>query len=54
VERFSKEGSLALYLGMSTLDNSSGKYQGTKSQPREHTSQGRDDDRFGPSSKVCP
>jgi transposase len=30
VERFSKEGSLALYLGMSTLDNSSGKYQGTK------------------------
>jgi transposase len=33
VERFSKEGSLALYLGMSTLDNSSGKYQGTK-QPK--------------------
>jgi transposase len=33
VERFPKEGSLALYLGMSTLDNSSGKYQGTK-QPK--------------------
>ncbi|HEU4640529.1 MAG TPA: IS110 family transposase [Candidatus Binatia bacterium] len=33
VERFSKEGSLALYLGMSTLDNSSGNYQGTK-QPK--------------------
>jgi transposase len=33
VERFSKEGSLALYLGMSTLDNSSGKYQGSK-QPK--------------------
>lgn len=33
VERFSKEGSLALYLGMSMLDNSSGKYQGTK-QPK--------------------
>ena len=27
IERFSKEGSLALYLGMSTLDNRSGKYQ---------------------------
>jgi hypothetical protein len=33
IERFSKEGSLALYLGMATLDNSSGKYQGSK-QPR--------------------
>lgn len=33
VERFSKEGSLALYLGMSTLDNSSGNYKGTK-QPK--------------------
>ncbi len=30
IERFSKEGSLALYLGMATLDNSSGKYQGSK------------------------
>jgi transposase len=30
IERFSKEESLALYLGMATLDNSSGKYQGTK------------------------
>jgi transposase len=34
VERFSKEGSLALYLGMSTLDNSSGNYQGSK-QPKQ-------------------
>ena len=33
VERFSKEGSLALYLGMATLDNSSGNYQGSK-QPK--------------------
>ena len=33
VERFSKEGSLALYLGMSTLDNSSGDYHGSK-QPK--------------------
>jgi transposase len=33
IERFSKEGSLALYLGMSTLDNRSGKYQGSK-QPK--------------------
>lgn len=33
VERFGKEGGFALYLGMSTLDNSSGNYQGTK-QPK--------------------
>jgi transposase len=33
VERFGKEGGLALYLGMSTLDNSSGNYHGTK-QPK--------------------
>jgi len=33
IERFLKEGSLALYLGMATLDNSSGKYQGSK-QPK--------------------
>jgi transposase len=33
IERFSKEGSLALYIGMSSLDNSSGKYQGSK-QPK--------------------
>jgi transposase len=33
IERFSKEGSLALYLGMATLENSSGKYQGSK-QPK--------------------
>jgi len=37
VERFSKEGSLALYLGMSTLDNSSGKYQGTKAPKHVNT-----------------
>lgn len=30
IERFSKESSLALYLGMAVLDNSSGKYEGTK------------------------
>jgi transposase len=33
VQRFGKEGSLALYLGMSTLDNSSGNHHGTK-QPK--------------------
>ena len=33
VQRFGKEGGLALYLGMSTLDNSSGNYHGTK-QPK--------------------
>lgn len=37
VERFSKEGSLALYLGMSTLDNSSGKHQGTKAPKHVNT-----------------
>lgn len=30
IERFESEASLALYLGMAILDNSSGKYQGTK------------------------
>jgi len=30
VERFRNEASLALYLGMATLDNSSGKYRGSK------------------------
>ena len=30
IERFGSEASLALYLGMTTLDNSSGKYEGTK------------------------
>jgi len=34
VERFGKEGSLALYLGMSHLDNSSGKHKGSK--PPKH------------------
>jgi transposase len=33
IERFSKESSLSLYMGMSTLDNSSGKYKGGK-QPK--------------------
>jgi transposase len=37
IERFSKEGSLALYLGMSTLDNSSGKYQGSKAPKHVNT-----------------
>jgi transposase len=37
VERFSKESSFALYLGMSTLDNSSGKYQGTKAPKHVNT-----------------
>jgi len=34
VERFANEGSLALYLGMTTLDNRSGGYKGTK--PSKH------------------
>jgi len=37
IERFGKEGSLALYLGMSTLDNRSGKYQGTKAPKQVNT-----------------
>jgi transposase len=37
IERFSKEGSLGLYLGMSTLDNSSGKYQGSKAPKHVNT-----------------
>lgn len=37
VERFSKEGSLALYLGMATLDNSSGKHKGSKSPKQVNT-----------------
>jgi len=37
VERFTSEGSLALYLGMATLDNSSGKYQGTKAPKQVNT-----------------
>jgi transposase len=37
IERFGKEGSLALYLGMATLDNSSGKYQGTKAPKHVNT-----------------
>jgi transposase len=34
IERFRSESSLALYLGMATLDNSSGKYRGSK--PPKH------------------
>ncbi len=30
IARFKSEASLALYLGMATLDNSSGKYRGSK------------------------
>ena len=37
IERFGKEGSLALYLGMATLDNSSGKYQGSKRPKQVNT-----------------
>lgn len=37
IERFTSEGSLALYLGMATLDNSSGKYQGTKAPKQVNT-----------------
>lgn len=37
IERFASEGSLSLYLGMSTLDNSSGRYQGTKAPKHVNT-----------------
>jgi transposase len=37
VERFGSEGSFSLYVGMSTLDNSSGKYQGTKAPKHVNT-----------------
>jgi transposase len=37
VERFASEGSFSLYLGMSTLDNSSGKYQGSKAPKHVNT-----------------
>ena len=37
MERFVSEGSLSLYLGMSTLDNRSGKYQGTKAPKHVNT-----------------
>ena len=37
IERFASEGSLCLYLGMSTLDNRSGKYQGTKAPKHVNT-----------------
>jgi len=37
IERFASEGSFSLYLGMSTLDNRSGKYQGTKAPKHVNT-----------------
>jgi transposase len=37
IERFSSEASFSLYLGMSTLDNSSGKYQGSKAPKHVNT-----------------
>ena len=37
IERFASEGSLSLYLGMSTLDNRSGKYQGSKAPKHVNT-----------------
>ncbi|MBI1921189.1 MAG: IS110 family transposase [Geobacter sp.] len=37
IERFQDEGSLALYLGMATLDNSSGKQKGTKTPKHVNT-----------------
>ena len=37
IERFASEGSLSLYLGMSTLDNRSGKYQRTKAPKHVNT-----------------
>ncbi len=33
IARFRSESSLALYLGIATLDNSSGKYRSSKRQP---------------------
>jgi transposase len=51
IERFGSEGSLSLYVGMSTLDNSSGKYQGTKAP--KHSRESSDDDRRGSATKVC-
>ncbi len=37
IERFCSEGSFSLYLGMSTLDNSSGKYQGSRAPKQVNT-----------------
>ena len=37
IERFRSESSLALYLGMATLDNSSGKYRGSKAPKHVNT-----------------
>ncbi len=37
IERFRSEASLALYLGMATLDNSSGKYRGSKTPRHVNT-----------------
>ena len=55
IERFSSEGSLSLYLGMSTLDNRSGKYQGTKAPKHVNTrAKAAMMIGFGSASKVCP
>ena len=55
IERFSSEGSLSLYLGMSTLDNRSGKYQGTKAPKHVNTrAKAAMMIGFGSTSKVCP
>jgi transposase len=37
IDRFRREASLALYLGMATLDNSSGKYRGSKAPKHVNT-----------------
>lgn len=37
IERFKKESSLALYLGMANLDNSSGRYRGSKAPKHVNT-----------------
>ena len=53
IEWFFSEGSLALYLGMSTLDNKFGEIPGNQdSQAREHSGESSDDDRRGSASKV--
>ena len=54
IERFASEGSLSLYLGMSTLDNRSGKYQGTKAPKHVNTrAKAAMMIGFGSASKVC-
>lgn len=52
LDRFAGEASLAVYLGMANLDNSSGERQGARAS--EQTRQGRDDDGRRPSPKAGP